>query len=46
MFKRNQAFSMDSANVNTLESLSDDIQLLMDELTDISRNIQKKKDLE
>ena len=45
-YKRNKALSWDAADVNTLDSLSDDLQLLMDELVSISRNIEKQKDIE
>ena len=45
-FVRNIAHSDDAADINTLDSLVDDLKLLMDELDTISRNIQKQKDLE
>ena len=46
VFKRNTALSDEAADLNTLDSLKDDLALLKDELEGISRNIQKKKDLE
>ena len=45
-FIRNVAHSDDAADLNTLDSLVDDLKLLEDELMTISRNIQKQKDLE
>ena len=45
-FKRNLGHSKDQADTNTLDSLTEDLQLLQGELEDISRNIQKQKDLE
>ena len=45
-FVRNIVHSDDAADINTLDSLVDDLQLLMDELDTVSRNIQKQKDLE
>ena len=45
-FVRNVAHSDDAADINTLDSLVDDLKLLQDELETISRNIQKQKDLE
>ena len=44
--KRNIAHSQDAADVETLDSLSEDLKLLQDELEAISRNIQKQKDIE
>ena len=38
-FKRNTALSDEAADVNTLDSLKDDLALLKDELEGISRNI-------
>ena len=45
-FKRNQAHSSEAADTSTLDSLTEDLKLLQGELEDISRNIQKQKDLE
>lgn len=44
--RRNIAHSQDAADVETLDSLGEDLKLLQDELEAISRNIQKQKDLE
>ena len=44
--KRNLAHSQDAADTQTLDSLSEDLKLLQDELEAISRNIQQQKDLE
>ena len=44
--KRNIAHSQDAADIETLDSLGDDLKLLQDELEAISRNIQKQKDIE
>ena len=46
VFKRNAAHSDDAADVNTLDSLVDDLKLLQEELEGISRNIGKQKDIE
>ena len=46
MFKRNQAHSEDAADINTLDSLVDDLKLLQDELSGISRNIEKTRDID
>ena len=43
---RNVAHSADAADLNTLDSLVEDLKLLEGELQTISRNIQKQKDLE
>ena len=45
-FVRNVAHSADAADLNTLDSLVEDLKLLEGELQTISRNIQKQKDLE
>ena len=39
--RRNIAHSQDAADVETLDSLGEDLKLLQDELEAISRNIQK-----
>ena len=45
-FKRNSAHSSEAADADTLDSLSEDLKLLQGELEEISRNIQKQKDIE
>ena len=40
------AHSGDTADVGTLDILGEDLELLISELEQISRNIQKQKDLE
>ena len=45
-FKRNTVHSEEQADKATLDSLTEDLQLLQSELEEISRNIQKQKDLE
>ncbi len=44
--RRNIAHSQDAADTQNLDSLSDDLKILMDELETVSRNIQKQKDFE
>ena len=44
--KRNIAHSQDAADIETLDSLGEDLKLLQEELEAISRNIQKQKDIE
>ena len=45
-FKRNTAHSSEAADTDTLDSLNEDLKLLQNELEEISRNIQKQKDIE
>ena len=44
--KRNLAHSLDDADASTLDSLKADLQVLMEELETISRNIEKQKSIE